>query len=102
MKEIGESNRMGKTRYLFKKIVDIKRIFHANMDTKNDRKVKVLTEEEDAKERWQEYTELYKKVFSQFSSVAQLYRTRHDSMYCSTPGHPVHHQPPELAQTHVH
>ena len=100
MKEIGESNRMGKTRYLFKKI--IKRIFHANMDTKNDRKIKALTEEEDTKERWQEYTELYKKVFSQFSSVAQLYWTLHDPMDCSTPGLHVHHQPPELAQTHVH
>jgi len=41
------------------------------MDTKNDRKIKDLREEEDNKERWQKYTEeLYKKVFSQFSSFA--------------------------------
>ena len=72
------------------------------MDTKNDRKIKDLTEEEDNKERWQKYTELFKKVFSQFSSVTQLYLTLHDPMDCSTPGLPVHHQPPELAQTHVH
>ena len=72
------------------------------MDTKNDRKIKDLTEEEDNKERWQKYTELFKKVFSQFSSVTQLYLTLHDPMDRSTPGLPVHHQPPELAQTHVH
>ena len=38
----------------------------------------------------------------QFSSVAQLCPTLHNPMDCSSPGHPVHHQLPELAQTHVH
>ena len=61
-KEIEENNRMGKTRDLFKKIRDIKGIFHAKMGTIKDRNGKDLTEEEDIKKRWQEYTEeLYKK-----------------------------------------
>ena len=61
---------MEKTRDIFKKIRATKGTFHAKMDTKNDRKIKDLREEEDNKERWQKYTEeLYKKVFSsvQFS-----------------------------------
>ena len=44
----------------------------------------------------------YSSVHYQFSSVAQLYLTLCDPMDCSTPGFPVHHQLPELAQTHVH
>ena len=55
---------MGKSRDLFKKITDTKGIFHANMGTIKDRNVMNLTEEEDIKKRWQEYTEeLYKKNF---------------------------------------
>ena len=61
-KEIEENNRMGKTRYLFKKIRDIKGICYAKMGTIKDRSVMDLTEAEDIKKRWQEYTEeLYKK-----------------------------------------
>ena len=61
-KEIDENNRMGKTRDLFKKIRDIKGTFHANMDSIKDRNGIDLTETEDIKKRWQEYTEeLYKK-----------------------------------------
>ena len=61
-KEIEENNRMGKTRDLFKKIRVIKGTFHAKMDTIKDRNGKDLTEAEDIKKRWQEYTEeLYKK-----------------------------------------
>ena len=61
-KEIEENNRMGKTRDLFKKIRDTKGTFHAKMDTINDRNGRDLTEAEDIKKRWQEYTEeLYKK-----------------------------------------
>ena len=53
---------MGKTRDLFKKIRDIKGIFHAKMGWIKDRNAKDLTEAEDTKKRWQEYTEeLYKK-----------------------------------------
>ena len=53
---------MGKTRDLFKKIMHIKGIFHAKMGTMKDRNGMCLTEEEDIKKRWQEYTEeLYKK-----------------------------------------
>ena len=53
---------MGKTRDPFKKIKDTKGIFHAKMDTIKDRNVMNVTEEEDTKKRWQEYTEeLYKK-----------------------------------------
>ena len=61
-KEIEENNRMGKTRDLFKKIRDIKGIFHAQMGTIKDKNGMDLTEVEDTKKRWQEYTEeLYKK-----------------------------------------
>ena len=61
-KEIQENYRMGKTRDLFKKIRDIKGTFHAKMGTIKDRNSMDLTEAEDTKKRWQEYTEeLYKK-----------------------------------------
>ena len=61
-KEIEENNRMGKTRDLFKKIRDIKGTFHAQMGTIKDINNMDLTEAEDIKKRWQEYTEeLYKK-----------------------------------------
>ena len=63
-KEIEEHNRMGKTRDLFKKIRDTKRTFHAMMSTIRNRNGMDLTEAEDIKKRWQEYTEeLYKKIF---------------------------------------
>ena len=53
---------MGKTRVLFKKIRDMKGIFHVKMGTIKDRNGRDLTEAEDIKKRWQEYTEeLYKK-----------------------------------------
>ena len=61
-KEIEENNRMGKTRDLFKKIRDTEGTFHAKMGSIKDRNVLDLTEAEDIKKRWQEYTEeLYKK-----------------------------------------
>ena len=52
---------MGKTRDHFKKIKDTKGIFHAKMVSIKDRNGRDLTETEDIKKRWQEYTELYKK-----------------------------------------
>ena len=52
---------MGKTRDLLKKIRDTKGTFHAKMDSIKDRNGMDLTEAEDIKKRWQEYTELYKK-----------------------------------------
>ena len=60
-KEIEENNRMGKTRDLFKKIRDAKGTFHAKISTIKDRDGMDLTEAEDIRKRWQEYTELYKK-----------------------------------------
>ena len=61
-KEIEENNRMGKTGGLFKKIRDSKGTFHAKMGSIKDRNGMDLTEAEDIKKRWQEYTEeLYKK-----------------------------------------
>ena len=60
-KEIEENNRMGKTRDLFKKIRDTKGIFHAKIGTIKGRNGMDLTEAEDIKKRWQEYTELDKK-----------------------------------------
>ena len=56
-KEIEENNRMGKTRDLFKKIRDTKGTFHANMGSIKGRNAVDLTEAEDIKKRWQEYTE---------------------------------------------
>ena len=61
-KEIEENNRMGKTRDLFKKIRETKGTFHAKMGSIKDRNGMDLTEAEDIKKKWQEYTEkLYKK-----------------------------------------
>ena len=63
-KETEENNRMGKSRDLFKKIRDTKGTFHAKMSLIKDRNGMDLTEAEDIKKRWQEYTELYKKRLS--------------------------------------
>ena len=60
-KEIEENNQIGKTTDLFRKIRDTKRTFHAKMGSIKDRNDMDLTEAEDIKKRWQEYTELYKK-----------------------------------------
>ena len=60
-KEIEENNRMGKTRNLFKKIRDTKGTFHAKMGSIKDRNGLDLTEAEDIKKRWQEYTESKRK-----------------------------------------
>ena len=56
-KEIEENNRMGKARDLFKKSKDTKGTFHSKMGTIKDRNGMDLTESEDIKKRWQEYTE---------------------------------------------
>ena len=63
--EIEENNRMGKTRDLFKKIGDIKGVFHIRMGTIKDTKVKDLTEAQEIKKRWEEYTELYEKALKE-------------------------------------
>ena len=64
-KNIEENNRMGKTRVLFKKIRGTKGTFHAKMGSIKDRSGMDLTEEEDIKKRWQEYTEeCTKKIFT--------------------------------------
>ena len=64
-KETEENNGMGKTRDLFMKITDTKGTFHAKMGSIRDRNGMDLTEAEDIKKRWQEYTEeLYKKSFT--------------------------------------
>jgi len=63
-KKIEDNNRMGKTRDLLKKITDTKGTFHDKMGTIKDRNGMDLTEAEDIKKRWQQYTEeLYKKTF---------------------------------------
>ena len=62
MQEIEENNRLGKTRDLFKKIRDTKGTFHAKMGTIKDRNGMDLTEADNSKKKWQEYTEeLHKK-----------------------------------------
>ena len=58
MQRTEENNRMGKTRDLFKKIRDTKGTFHAKIGSIKDRNSMDLTEAEDIKKRWQEYTEL--------------------------------------------
>ena len=60
-KVIEENNRMGITKDLFKKMRDTKGTFHAKMGSIKDRNGRDLTDAEDIKKRWQEYTELYKK-----------------------------------------
>ena len=60
-KEVEENNRMGKTRDIFKKIRDFKGNFYAKMGSIKDKNCINLTEAEDIKKRWQEYTELYKR-----------------------------------------
>ena len=60
-KEIEENNRMGKTRDLFKKIGDIKGTFHTKMGTLKDTNGMDLTEAENIKKRWQEYTRTIQK-----------------------------------------
>ena len=60
-KEIEENNRMGKTRDLFKKIRDTKGTFHAKVNSIKDRNAMDITEAEDIKKRWQEYTETIQK-----------------------------------------
>ena len=60
-REIEENNRVGKTRALFMKIRDTKGTFHAKMGSIKDRNCMDLTEAEDIKKRWLQYTELYKK-----------------------------------------
>ena len=68
---------MGKTRDLFKKIRDTKRTFHEKMGSTKDRNGMDLTEAEDIKKRWQEYTEeLYKKTFM----TQIITRARHPGM----------------------
>ena len=59
--KIEENNRMGKTKDLFKKIRDTKGTFPPKIGSKKDRNYMDLTEEEDIKKRWQEYTEVYRK-----------------------------------------
>ena len=69
-KEIEENNRMGKTRDLFKKTREIKGTFHARLGTIKDRNSKNLTEAEDIKKRWQEYTEeLYKISMTRITTM---------------------------------
>ena len=76
-KEIEENNRMGKTRDLFKKTGDTKGTFHAKMGLIKDRHSMDLTEAEDIKKSWQEYTELYKKGVN--------YQDNHGGMYAHSP-----------------
>ena len=77
-KEVEENNRMGKSRYLFKKIRDTKGTFHAKMGTVNDRNGMDLTEAEDIKKRWQEYTEKLQKTSSH--THTQIFTTRITTM----------------------
>ena len=80
-KEIEEKNRMGKTRDLFKKIRDTKGTFHAKMGSIKDRNGKDLTEAEDIKKRWQEYTEeMYKKYLHDPDNHSHSPRARHPGM----------------------
>ena len=83
-KEIEENNRMGRTRDLFKKIRDTKGTFHANMGSMKDRNGMHLTEAEDMKKRWKEYTqELYKKdLHNQDNHNGVITQLEPDNMEC--------------------
>ena len=73
---------MGKTRGLFKKIRDTEGTFHAKMGTIKDRNGKDLTEEEDIKKRWQEYTELYKKDLHDPDNYSLIIHLESDILEC--------------------
>ena len=78
-----KNNRMGKTRDLVKKIGDTKGIFHAKMGSIKDRNSKDLTEAEDIKKRWQEYTEeLYKKDINDPDNHDGVITTEPDILEC--------------------
>ena len=111
-KEREDNNRVGKTRDLFKKIRDTKGTFYANIGSKMDRNDIDLTEAEEIKRMWQEYTELCKTdinnqdtliiacssvQFSQsvISDSLQPHESQHSRPPCPSPTHRVH-------QTHVH
>ena len=80
-KKIEENNRVGKTRDLFKKIRDTKGTFHSKMGTIKDRNGMDLTEAEDIKKGWQEYTEeLYKKDSNDLDVCDHSPRVRHSGM----------------------
>ena len=79
-KEIEENNRMRKTRDLFKKIRDTKGTFHAKMGTIKDRNGMDLTEAEDIKKRWQEYTEELSKNIFTTQIITMVSRARHPGM----------------------
>ena len=83
-KEIEENNRMGKTRDLFKKIRDTKGTFHAKTGSIKDRNGMDLTEAEDTKKRWQEYTEeVYKKeLHDQENHDAMITHLEPDILEC--------------------
>ena len=82
-KEIEESNRMGKTRELFKKIRDSKENFHAKMGTIKHRNGRDLTEAEGIKKRWQEYTENYtKKVLMTWNYSGVITHLEPDILEC--------------------
>ena len=70
-KETEENNRMGKTRDLFKKSRDTKGIFHGKMGTMKDRNGLDLTEAEDIKKRWQEYTYTKKIFMTQITTMVE-------------------------------
>ena len=69
---ISVNNRMGKTRDLFKKIKATKGTFLAKLSTLKDRNCMDLTEAEDIKKRWQEYTELYKKKIFMTKKITKV------------------------------
>ena len=79
---------MGKTRDLFKKIRDTKETFHAKMGTRKDRNGMDLTEAEDIKKTWQEYTELYKKdLHDQDNHNGVITHLEPDILECESGGH---------------
>ena len=91
-KEIEENNRMGKTRDLFKEIRDTKGTFHAEMGSIKDRNGMDLTEAEDIKKRWQEYTELYRKDFHDTDNYdGVITHLEPDILECSQLGLRKHH-----------
>ena len=91
-KETEKNNRMGKTRDLFKKIRDTKRIFHVKVGTIKDRNGMDLTEAEDVKKRWQQYTELYKKDFHDPNNHGGVItHLEPDILECSQVGLRTHH-----------
>ena len=89
-KEREESNRMGKNRDIFKKLKDTKGIFHVKMGSIKDGNGMDLTEAEDIKKRWQEYTDQIRSITQSCPTLLRPHESQHARPPCPSPTPGVH------------